>query len=82
MDAAEEDSERIRAFGNHHQMNVVGHQAIRQDPDPSVRQIVGRSDKLGMAVTDREEHVLAVSAPLGDMIGQSREDAASVSRHG
>ena len=81
MNATKQDGERVRTFWNNHQMDVVRHEAISEDPRASVLEVAGEQGELHLTVAGREKDIFTIRTPLGDMIGESWEDAASVSRH-
>jgi len=72
---AKEDCQGILALGNHHQVYMVGHQAIGQGSDRAVCQVHLPQFQIDTEIGTREEHPLAVTAAL-----KSR-DRADLAKH-
>jgi hypothetical protein len=64
-----------------YEMNMVRHQAVSQNPDAGLAQILADKLEVEFAVADGEEDLLTIRSPLGDMIRNSRSDHSRVSGH-
>ena len=79
--AAEEDGEGVFAVGDGDEVDVVGHEAVGEEADAGVGEVGGEEVEVDTAVGLGEEDVLVVGAALGDVVGATWEDDASISWH-
>ena len=81
VDAAQQDGQRVVAFGHGDEMDVVGHQTEAEKPRAGVGEVFGEEAQIGDAVLTRGEGVAPVDAALGDMAGDAGQQRAISSRH-
>lgn len=62
-------------------MYAIAHQAIRQNPHPGPLQILDNQSQIQLPIGNREKHILAVSPPLGDMVGKPWDYHSRISWH-
>ena len=62
-------------------MDVVAHQAVRQDIQAAGVAFLSQQAQVKPPVVINEEHILPVVAPLRDVMSTARNDNACDSRH-
>ena len=67
--------------GNGHEVDVVGHQAITEDPDAGVRQVEAEQVEVYQPILTRVKGGPAIGTALSDVIGEAGLDAACIARH-
>ena len=73
-----------KTFGrrrDHHQMNMIGHQAVRQHFDAFPIRVFTEQIQVPKRVARVKEHLLPMVAALRDVVGHGREDNAGAARH-
>ena len=63
---------RIGSLGNRHQMDVIRHQAIAEQRDAAAPRAFAQSFKIEAPVIVEQEDILAVVAPLCDVMRHAR----------
>ena len=73
---------RIGSYRYTNEVDVVGHEAMRQDLQPVLGAIIQQELKISLSIAIFEEDILASIAPLSDMMWNSRNHHPRNSRHG
>jgi hypothetical protein len=66
---------------NHHQVDMIGHQAVGQDFQPMLLSIASQQQQVASSVRGREEDVLMPVPTLYDVVRHSSHNRSSYSRH-
>ncbi len=66
------ESKRIGPLGNRDQMDVIRHQTIAEQRDAVAPRTFARSFEIEAPVVVEQEDILAVVAPLGDVMRHAR----------
>jgi len=81
MGVAERLCECVRPLGNDDQMDVICHQAVAQNAEPIAVAVLAEQGEIALSIVVEQEDVLAVVAPLGDVVRDANRDHARLSRH-
>ena len=71
----------VRTRRHDYQVDVIGHQAVREDTQAFASPIGVQQVQIGLWIAGNMEHAFAMIAPLRDMMWNAREDGSAVSRH-
>jgi hypothetical protein len=78
---AKGNGQRIGPLGYNNQMQVVGHQAIADNPDSAAEQLILQQLQVVQAILASKKDVAAVDPALGDVARDSRHHAPGLSGH-
>lgn len=68
MNSPEQHRQRIRPLRHHHQVDMIGHQAVSQNAAFRVGELFPHQRQVHLIVGRAIEHSLAITPPLGDVI--------------
>ena len=81
VDAAHPDGKGIAVFGCGDEVHVIGHEAVADEPDAGIRQMLGDEFQVDFAIELGAQNGLAVGAPLGEVVCVSGQDHSWISCH-
>ena len=65
MHASEHNSQRILTFRDGDEVDVIRHQAVRQNANLCFAEILAQELEVKLAVADREKNSLMIGPPVG-----------------
>ena len=74
-------AERVLSAGDRDEVDMIGHEAVGEDADAGIVQVLTYEAKVELTVSGGEEDPLAVGSTLGDVVGDSWCDGSCVARH-